>query len=218
MKFYIRNFQTDFSDWWLGISREIALIWMSLDFTDDQSKLVQVMAWCRQATSHYLSQCWPRCLSPYGITRPQWVNLIFSKLSHRHNTCTKNVIYFSEWGSSFKYFTAALATNIILFVIYCFTIKIKNTEVFLWFWISLPVFVTFYILNTEIQLSGRQYKQRSFNKTAPCRKRHFQNAFSWKRILVIWFKFHWSLFLRIQLTIRHHCISILRLGCCPCPI
>ena len=55
------------------ISCEIALIWMSLDFTDDQSTLVQVMAWCHQATSHYLSQCWPRSLSPYGITRPQSV-------------------------------------------------------------------------------------------------------------------------------------------------
>ena len=31
------------------------------------------MAWCRQATSHYLSQCWPRSLSPFGVTRPQWV-------------------------------------------------------------------------------------------------------------------------------------------------
>ena len=45
------------------ISCEIALIWLSLDFTDDQKTLVQVMAWCRQATSHYLSQCWPRSLS-----------------------------------------------------------------------------------------------------------------------------------------------------------
>ena len=59
-------------DGW-GISCEIALIWMSLDFIDDQSTLVQVMAWCRQATSHYLSQCWPRFLLTYGVTRPQWV-------------------------------------------------------------------------------------------------------------------------------------------------
>ena len=57
-----------------GISCKITLIWMSLVFTDDQSTLVHVMAWCRQATSHYLSQCWPRSLSPYGVTRPQWVN------------------------------------------------------------------------------------------------------------------------------------------------
>ena len=35
------------------------------------------MAWCRQATSHYLSQCWPRSLSPYGFTRPQWVKFMF---------------------------------------------------------------------------------------------------------------------------------------------
>ena len=57
-----------------GISCEIALDWMSLDLTEDKSTLVQVMAWCRQATSHYLSQCWPRSVSPYGVTRPQWVN------------------------------------------------------------------------------------------------------------------------------------------------
>ena len=31
------------------------------------------MAWCRQATSHYLNQCWPRSMSPYGITSPHWV-------------------------------------------------------------------------------------------------------------------------------------------------
>ena len=48
-----------------GISCETALIWVSLDHTYDKSTLVQVMAWCRQATSYYLSQCWPRSLSPY---------------------------------------------------------------------------------------------------------------------------------------------------------
>ena len=47
---------------------------MSLDLTYDKSTLVQVMALCSQATSHQLSQCWPRSMSPYGITRPQWVN------------------------------------------------------------------------------------------------------------------------------------------------
>ena len=41
-----------------------------------QSTLVQVMAWCRQATSHYLSQCWPRFMSPCGVTRPQCVKML----------------------------------------------------------------------------------------------------------------------------------------------
>ena len=63
-------------DGW-GISCEIALIRISLDFADDQSRFVQVMAWCHQVTSHYLNQCWLRSLSPYGVTRPQrgWVKM-----------------------------------------------------------------------------------------------------------------------------------------------
>ena len=75
-------------DGW-GISCEIALIWMSLDFADGQSTLVQVMAWCHQATSHYLSQCWPRSLLPYGVTRPQWVkDLMGLQYSHSHGACS----------------------------------------------------------------------------------------------------------------------------------
>ena len=62
-----------FTDGW-GISCEIALRWMLLDLTDDESTLVQVMDWCLQAPSHYLSQCWPRSMPQYGITRPQWVD------------------------------------------------------------------------------------------------------------------------------------------------
>ena len=57
----------------LSIFCEIAISWMPQDLTDYLLTLVQVMAWCRQATSHYMSQCWPRSLSPYDITRPQWL-------------------------------------------------------------------------------------------------------------------------------------------------
>ena len=32
------------------------------------------MAW-----RHYLSQCWPRSIQPYHVTRPQWVNIIIFK-------------------------------------------------------------------------------------------------------------------------------------------
>ena len=63
------------TDSWV-ISCEIPLSWISLNLTDDKSTLVQVMTWCRQATNHYLDQRWPRSMSPYGITRPQWVNVM----------------------------------------------------------------------------------------------------------------------------------------------
>ena len=58
------------------LSKDNALRWMPRDLTDDKSTLVQVMAWRHQATSHYLSQCWPRSLSPCGVTRPQWVKVV----------------------------------------------------------------------------------------------------------------------------------------------
>ena len=54
---------------------KLSSMWLLLDSPGDKSTLVQVMAWCRQATSHYLSQCWLRSMLPYGITRPQWVRL-----------------------------------------------------------------------------------------------------------------------------------------------
>ena len=63
----------------------IAFIWMSLDLTDDESTLVQVMAWYHQATRHYLRQYWPRSMSPFGVTRPQWVNS--QKFSKTFNPC-----------------------------------------------------------------------------------------------------------------------------------
>ena len=69
MKFNVDNFQANFSEWWLRYLYETAISWMPLDFTHDNSTLVQVMAWCHQATSHYLSQCRPRSMLPNGATR-----------------------------------------------------------------------------------------------------------------------------------------------------
>ena len=46
----------------LGILCEIALRSRPRNFTNEK------------LTSKYLSQCWPRSLSPYDVTRPQWVN------------------------------------------------------------------------------------------------------------------------------------------------
>ena len=51
------------------VSYKIVLKWMPMDLTDGKSTLVQVMAWCRQATRNYRSQCWPRSLLPYGVIR-----------------------------------------------------------------------------------------------------------------------------------------------------
>ena len=58
----------------LGSCCEIILRGMPQDLTNGKSTLVQIMAWCHQAPSHYLSQCWSRSMSSYGITWSQSVN------------------------------------------------------------------------------------------------------------------------------------------------
>ena len=34
------------------------------------------MAWCCQETSHYLSQCWPRSMTPYGVNKPHELEVV----------------------------------------------------------------------------------------------------------------------------------------------
>ena len=41
------------------------------------------------------------------------------------------------------------------------------------------------------------------HKMATISQSTFWNAFSWMKNFVFWFEFHWSLFLRVQLTIFH---------------
>ena len=55
---------------------------MPRDLTDKPT-LVQLMAWCHQATSHYLRWYWLRSMSPCGIIRPWWVKcwIIFEESS-----------------------------------------------------------------------------------------------------------------------------------------
>ena len=39
------------------------------------SIVVQAMAWCHQASNLYFCQRWPRYISPYHVTNPQWVKV-----------------------------------------------------------------------------------------------------------------------------------------------
>ena len=87
----------------LGTRCNIVLRWMPQDLTDDESTLVQVMGWYRQATSHYLRQYWSRSLSPYGITRPQWVDIKMSLM------CKTNLS--SEFNSVSEYANLTVSVN-----------------------------------------------------------------------------------------------------------
>ena len=80
------------TDWWLSQAK---LPSDEHHWTLVMSPLVQVMAWCHQATSHYLKQCWPRSLLPYGVTRPQ--SFKFGSSFHRVWTLLGTVLRLNLW-------------------------------------------------------------------------------------------------------------------------
>ena len=63
-------FHTHITSWYLS---RVFLVILALLGECHWSPFGAVKHW--QATSHYLSQCWTRSMSPYGITGPQWVKM-----------------------------------------------------------------------------------------------------------------------------------------------
>ena len=133
------------------------------DLTDDKSTLVQVMAWSRQATSHYLDQCWPRSPTPYGVTRPQWVKLNqtlyknISVLSYRHLHYRKSGIA-QEWWSWEAYREIFLLANRVIFGFVHITSPPK-VEHWLYLthwpweiWLKFYIFKLVFVINAEVSL------------------------------------------------------------------
>ena len=65
-----------------------------------KSTLVQVMAWCHQATSHYLSQGWLSSLSHCGIARPKWVKQNYSHFTSIFKTRNLRDCYSAPYKKS----------------------------------------------------------------------------------------------------------------------
>ena len=192
-----------------GTSCELALRWMSLDLTDDKSTLVQVMAWCRQATSHYLSQCWPRFLSPYGITRPQWVKFTgcIDYCSTRHWWVTHVSSYLFK-AISIGVGKCGKISNWWLLCKHMIHEDIMTLRYFQHYW---PI-VGYH--QSPVVSSHKEPIIHSFvgvfvNSSPPGQNgRHFaddiSDAFSWMKSFLFLLKCHWSLFLRVQLTVTQH--------------
>ena len=104
-------------------SYDNVLRWKPQDLTDDKSALVQVMAWCRQATSHYLSQCWLRSPMPYGVTRPQWVK--------QYCSCRPWHIPLSDGPGHIKLLVRQV--NLVKLCFKSYIICIENCKIF-WSW------------------------------------------------------------------------------------
>ena len=84
--FWMCNFQTHFSDLISHVFvMKLPFRGMPEAILDDKSTLVQVMTWCSQATTHYLSQSWPKSILPHGIIKPQCIKHPESEWMKRYN-------------------------------------------------------------------------------------------------------------------------------------
>ena len=85
----------------------IAFMWMAHDPGKCKLELVQVMAWCCQATSHCRNQCWPRSMSPYGVTRQQWVKKsLFKIMVKKRNITMMTRLRLCGWSPDLKWTNA----------------------------------------------------------------------------------------------------------------
>ena len=93
-------------------------VYEDLQDIDNKSRLDQVMAWCRQATSHYLIQEWSGSVTPYDMTWQHWVNPLRQRQNGRHfpNNIFKFIfLYENVWISfqiSLKFVPTILINNI----------------------------------------------------------------------------------------------------------
>ena len=71
------------------------VIWNSsmVSLTKEKFKLAEVVAWCHQAPTYCLSQCWHRSMWSYGFTRPQWVTWNVATKRSITNLCIYNIQY-----------------------------------------------------------------------------------------------------------------------------
>ena len=59
----------NFSIWWFHHDKNLPSVWLAIRITKELWLSLSELA-----KNHHLSQFWPRSVSLYGITRPQWVD------------------------------------------------------------------------------------------------------------------------------------------------
>ena len=89
----ISKFQTHFKDTYLKY-----FLWNcnQVNATTSHRSLVSIGSGnglVPSGNNHYLSQCWHRSMSPYGVTRPQWVKVLPQQRTgdNRTNSVLSNV-------------------------------------------------------------------------------------------------------------------------------
>ena len=70
--------------------------YVPVDLKNNKSSLVEGMAWCHQAPSNFLHQCWTRFKMSYSTTWPRNVNQSQS-ISHHHQMLSQHSMCPVDW-------------------------------------------------------------------------------------------------------------------------
>ena len=151
------------------------------------SQFVYILAYTLLVSNHYLNQCY--VLSdekPWDIS---------NKLQWKSN---KILSYKNVFENSICHVEPCMFLHIWWQFLWC--IVWRKHKIILVFLLSFH--------NNEITQEGRQWPlyptlltHLSLDKMATISQTALSNAFGWIKSSIFWFKFHWSLFLRVQLTI-----------------
>ena len=192
---------------------EISLKFVSNIRINNIPALVQIMAWCRPGDKPLSESMMVSLLTHICVTRPQWVKLpleLENELTPKWlGHFKKNVILFRNvvqhkcdifiWNWSN---TMNVLSELWVLMAWCFSIRASVAMVLT----THPCVSRCLRVNNYIppKLWCKYLTHPPLDKMAAISQTIFSDAFSWIKSFVFWLKFHWSLFLRVQLKVTQH--------------
>ena len=117
-------------------SCEIALRWMSLGVTDEESALIVVMAWYRKPTRHYVNHGWP--MSPFCNSWQSAITVTW-RIDQSHDQRSCQYIHF-----------LSCELNLPLVPLSQHNSRLRNGNVIIW-----RSFLKYVVILTRIDFQGR---------------------------------------------------------------
>ena len=145
------------------------------------------MAWRRPGDKLLSEPMMVRLPMHTCVTRPQWVNRVSVTIVHLWDTWTLSALNGSEHLDTFS----SKFLTILLYQLCRPCLSNRGNTSYLF-------------LNISMVGSSHPVNSSSLDKMALISHMMFWKAFSWMKILEFRWKFHWSLFLWVQLTISEH--------------
>ena len=144
------------------------------------------------------SLCWAGSMLPYGITRPHWINSLWSIDVKKWYRFRSTLAKLMAWCHQ-------PCTNIDLPLVKFSGIEMRAISQ----WIHKTEFCMLSLKTKLLKVLPHLPRDNELthwgrDNMAAIFQTAFSNAFSWMKMYKFWWRFHWSLFPGFQLTIFQH--------------